>query len=165
MEARCDSFDHVSAGVVVLCTSLSQPISSTAARKTRFANRGQYADQIHIKVECYRLCNRRQVIILSCDFGYPGWSVRVDLELSRTAYLSLPYLCLGTGAVWTLIHRKPGNGPSSRGRVAPQERSSQPSCMFVEVRNSSYAATRNPAGNRKSQNGNSAAKAAGETRS
>ena len=104
MEARCDSFDHVSAGVVVLCTSLSQPISSTAARKTRFANRGQYADQIHIKVECYRLCNSRRVIILSCDFGYPGWSVRVDLELSRTAYLSLPYLCLGTGAVWTLIH-------------------------------------------------------------
>ena len=104
MEARCDSFDHVSAGVVVLCTSLSQPISSTAARKTRFANRGQYADQIHIKVECYRLCNSRRVIILSCDFGYPGWSFRVDLELSRTAYLSLPYLCLGTGAVRTLIH-------------------------------------------------------------
>jgi len=30
--------------------------------------------------------------------------------------------------------------------------------MFVEVRNSRYAATRNPAGNRKSQSGNSAAK-------
>jgi hypothetical protein len=31
--------------------------------------------------------------------------------------------------------------------------------MFVEVSNSSYAATRNPADNRKSQSGNSAAKA------
>jgi len=37
--------------------------------------------------------------------------------------------------------------------------------MFVEVRNRSYAATRNPAGNRKSQGGNSAATAVGETRS
>ncbi len=61
--------------------------------------------------------------------------------------------------------RKPGNGFSSRGRVALQERSSQLFCMFVEVRNRSYAATRNPAGNRKSQSGNSAAKVVGETRS
>ena len=60
---------------------------------------------------------------------------------------------------FALIHSKPGDGPSSRGRVAPQERSSQPSCMFVEVSNSSYAATRNPLGNRKSPSGNSAAKA------
>jgi len=51
----------------------------------------------------------------------------------------------------TLIHSKPGNGFCSRGWESPQERSSQPSCMFVEVHNSDYAATRHPAGNRKSQ--------------
>jgi len=37
--------------------------------------------------------------------------------------------------------------------------------MFVEERNQVQAVTRNPTGNRKSQNGNSIAKDKGETRS
>ena len=55
--------------------------------------------------------------------------------------------------------------PNQEGESPSRKRSSQPTCIHVEECNTSYEVTRNPPGNRKSQDGNSTPKAGGETRS